>query len=314
MTPPPANNKGYLKIAGAIILIAIICLVIVVIMTSAFLPSPQQPVPSQNISPVSPTIPITPSMNRSTSPSGASGTIAPVTLAGTNFAYGPAPSVWLARTGEPDIFATDVAVISPTQLTCTFPLPASPASAGEWDIFIKNAGEQSGSKIGVFTVVDEISPPLKWDWSVDGWGDWQHAASCTGTPATETGSCREYGPIIVDGHGEYGSEVNLVSIPTQSLVWKTFTAPPGTRWNSLTFSGLLSSSSLPVARWMAIEVNGVRVFYANAAQIPPGNGQNFIITQSFAPANSVTVRIYGGQDPTYGASLYSMQFNSLTLS
>ncbi|PKL70016.1 MAG: hypothetical protein CVV30_01190 [Methanomicrobiales archaeon HGW-Methanomicrobiales-1] len=314
MTPPPGNNKGYLKIAGAIILIAIICLVIAVVMTGAFLPSSQQQVPSQNISPVSPLIPLTPSMNPSTSPSGASGTIAPVTLAGTNFAYGPAPSVWLSRVGEPDIFATDVAVISPTQLTCTFPLPASPASAGEWDIFVKNYGEQSGSKIGVFMVLDEISPPLTWDWSVDGWGDWQHDASCTGTPATKTGSCREYGPIMVDGHGEHGSEVNLVSIPTQSRVWKTFTARTGTRWNTLTFSGLLSSSSLPVARWIAIEVNGERVFYADATRSPPGNGQKFTITQSFTPANSVTVRISGGQDPTYGVSLYATQFNSLTLS
>lgn len=314
MTPPPASNNGYLKIAGAIILVAIIFLVITVIMTGAFLPSPQQQVPSLNISPAPPTLPIIPSVNRSTSPSGASGTIASVTLVGTNFAFGPAPSVWLARTGEPDIVATDVAVISPTLLTCTFALPPSPASAGEWDIFVKNAGEQSVSKTGVFMVIDEISPPLKWDWSVDGWGDWQHAASCAGTTGTKTESCREYGPVMIDGHGEYGSEVNLVSIPTQSRVWKTFTAPSGTRWNTLTFSGLLSSSSLPVARWMAIEVNGDRVFYANAAQILPGNGQNFIITQSFAPANSVTVRISGGQDPTYGTSLYTMQFNSLTLS
>jgi hypothetical protein len=216
--------------------------------------------------------------------------------------------------GEPDIIATDVAVISPTQLTCTFPLPASPASAGEWDIFVKNAGEKSESKIGVFTIIDEISPPLKWDWSVDGWGDWQHAASCTGITATDTGSCREYGPVMVAGHGEYGSEVNLDSIPTQSRVWKTFTAPPGTRWNTLTFNGLLSPSSLPVARWMAIEVNGVRVFYADATRTPPGNGEKFTITQSFTPANSVTVRISCGQDPTYSASLYTMQFSSLTLS
>ena len=119
---------------------------------------------------------------------------------------------------------------------------------------------------------------------------------------------------MVYGHGEYGSTVTMDRVPTESSVGKTFTAPAGTRWNTLTFNGLLSSSQIPFARWMAVEVNGVRVFYANATQIPPGNGQNFIITQSFAPADSVTISISCGQDPTYGTSLYTMQFNSLTLS
>jgi hypothetical protein len=308
MTPPPPHKKVSLKIIGTIILIAIICLVIVVLVTGVFSASPQQKIPSQNIPPAIPTNSVV------MPPTGALGSLVPVTIKGTNFSYGPSPSVWLEKTGERDITAIDAVVISQTQLACTFPLTASSISAGQWDVVVKNADEQSGSKIGEFTVVNEISPPLTWDWSVDGWKDWQHAASCAGITGTQTGSCQEYGPVMVNGHGEYGSTVTLDSIPTQSRVSKTFTASPGARWNSITFNGMLSSSSLPVARWMAIDVNGVRVFYANAAQTPPGNGQKFTVTQSFSPANSVNVRIYGGQDPTFGTSLYTIQFDSLTLS
>jgi len=293
MTPPPNNKKLSLKSAGALILIAIICLVIAVIAIGAFLAPPVNP--------------ITPS-------SGAAGTVVSVIINGTNFTYGPSPSIWLAKTGEPDINAADVAVISPTRITCTFPLTASSISAGQWDVFLKNAGEQSGSKIGVFTVINEIAPSLTWTWSVDGWGDWNHVALCTGTTGKKPASCVEYGPVVENGYGVQGSNVTFDRVPTQASVWKTFTAPSGSRWNTLTFNGLLSSSPVPFARWMAIDVNGERVFYANATQTPPGNGQVFTITQSFTPANNVTVMISGGQDPTWGTSLYTLQFYSLTLS
>ncbi|MFA4849294.1 MAG: hypothetical protein WC626_06160 [Methanoregula sp.] len=302
MENPPNNKNRTLMIVGIIILIAIICIVIAVIASGAF--APQKKIPSPNITPPSPINPST----------GASGTLVRVTMEGKNFSYGPSPSVWLAKTGEPDITATDVVVILPTQLACTFPLPGSYSSAGPWDVFVKNAGEQSVSKIGVFTIVNAISSPLTWDWSVNGWKEWQYSASCKGTTGTAAGYCVEYGPVMVDGHGEYGSNVTLDRVPTESSVSKTFTAPSGTRWNTLTFNGLLSSSRVPPARWMAIDVNGIRVFYADASKTPPGNGQKFTITQSFTPANSVNIRISSGQDPTYGTPLYIMQFNSLTLS
>lgn len=304
MTPPPNIKKKLLMIMGALVLIAIICIVIAVIVYGPISTSPQKT--SSSVSTAQPLTPITP-------PTGASGTLVPVSIEG-NFTYGPSPSIWLAKSGDHTINAQDIVVISPTRLTCTFPLTSSYASAGQWDVFIKHAGEQSESKLGVFTVTNEISPPMKWDWSVNGWNDWQHTASCKGIAVTETGSCREYGPVMVAGHGEYGSDVTLDRVPTESSVSKTFTASSGTRWNTLTFNGLLSSSPVPFLRWMAIDVNGVRVYYANATQTPPGNGQQFTITQSFTPANSVNIRISSGQDPTYDTSLYTMQFNSLTLS
>jgi hypothetical protein len=299
MTPTPNNKKGSLKIVGALILTAIICIVIAIFAIGVF-STPSPPPHEKNPAQIS----LTPDR-------GAAGTTVSVTIAGSNFTYGPNPSVWLAKTGANKITATDVMVISQTQIKCTFYLPAS-TSAGQWDVVVTSADGQSGSKIGAFTVVNE-NIPLKWDWSRDGWGDWQHAAAC---PGTANGSCSEYGPVIVSGHGEHGS--NVVDpdrrVPTESSVSKTFTAPSGTTWNTATFSGLLSHTILPDKRWIAIDVNGVRVFYANATQTPPGNNQQFNITQSFPQANRVTVTISNGQDPTWSTPLYTMQFNSLTLS
>jgi len=296
MGPTPHDEKAAAKIVGALILIAIILIIIAIIAVGVFSTSPQANIPA---------------LASITPHSGAAGTLVPVTIEGANFAYGPTPSVWLVKTGANNITATDVLVVSPSLITCTIPLTASSVSAGQWDVVVKNADGLSGSKPGAFTVVNEIAPPLKWDWSLDGWGDWQHVASCAGT--TASGSCVEYGPFIVDGHGEYGSNVTLDRVPTESSISKTFTASSGARWNTLTFNGLLSSSTVPYARWMAIDVNGVNVFYTDATRTPPGNGRQFTITQPFPPANTVNVIISSGQDPTFGTSLYTMQYNSLTL-
>ena len=303
MTPTPDNKKApAVKIVGALILIAIIILVIAIIATGVFpaFPHPQEKNPTLSV------ISLTPDK-------GAVGTVVPVTIEGANFTYGPSPSVWLAKSGETNIAAANVVVVSQTRIKCTIQLPAS-TSAGQWDVRIKSADGESGSKTGAFTVEKQMNAaPLTWDWSRDGWGDWRHGASCTGQVAA--GSCSEYGPVIVNGHGEHGSNVALdLGVPTQSSVTKTFTASSGTTWSNLTFNGQLSSSTIPDARWMEIWVNGGRVFNKTADQTPPGNGQPFTITGSFRPATTVTVTISSGQDPTFDLPLYTMQYNSLTLS
>lgn len=293
-------------IVGVIILVAIICLGIALTSTGAFSPPPQKQIlPSQDVP--------SPSIATIIPPKGAVGTMVPVIIEGTNFSYGPSPSVWLAKEGGRDIYAADVAVISPTRITCTFPLTAASISAGQWDVLLKNANKPSVSKIGVFTIAPEISRPVTWNWSSEGWGDWQHSVSCKGT-TTGPGSCREVGPVMENGYGLHGTDVTLDSVQMESSVGKTFVAENGTRWKTLTFKGRLSSSTIPFARWMAIEANGERVFFANATQTPPGNDQEFTITRSFTPANRVYVRIVNGQDPSWDIPVYTMQFNALTLS
>ncbi len=300
-TPQTPDKKWSLKTIGAVLFVVIICIAIVI---GVFLIYPLQKIPSQNLTPVSPETPITP-------PTGDAGTLVPVTIKG-NFSYGPSPSVWLVRGGNLDITAQDVRVISPTQLTCVFPLTASSVSAGQWDVLVKNIDEQNVSRIGTFTVRDDASPSLTWNWSGDGWNGWQSRASCGGTTG-KMGFCQEYGPVIVNGHGEYGSNVTFELVSTESRISKTFTAPSG-RWHTLTFTGLLSSSDYPKGRMMTIDVNGVDVYSATASTDRTINGQQFTITKTFDPAKEVTVTITSGQNPTIKTSLYMLQFNALTLS
>ncbi len=300
-TPPSPDKKWSLKTIGIVFLVAIICIAIAI---GVFLIYPMQKIPAQNITPVSPITPITP-------PTGDAGTLIPVTITG-NFSYGPSPSVWLVRGGNPDITAQDVRVISPTQLTCVFPLTASAVPAGQWDVLVKNSDEQNVSRIGTFTVRDDASPSLTWNWSADGWNGWQSRASC-GVTTGKTGFCQEYGPVIINGHGEYGSNVTFELVSTDSRVSKTFTAPSG-RWHTLTFTGLLSSSDYPKGRMMTIDVNGNTVYAGTAATDSTINSQQFTLTKTFDPAKEVTVTITTGQNPTKKTSLYTLQFNALTMS
>ena len=69
-------------------------------------------------------------------------------LAGTNF-YGT-PTVQLQMTGQNSITATNVTVVSSTQITCSFDLTG--AAVGIWDVYVQNPDTQSATLIGGFTV------------------------------------------------------------------------------------------------------------------------------------------------------------------
>jgi len=155
----------------------------------------------------------------------------------------------------------------------------------------------------------------EWNWATDGWGDWQHTTSWSGT---QTGTNAEYGPVIVNDsiegvHGEHGTITNLNAGSTQSSVWKTFTDPSGTGWNTITFKGLLQATDTLGGRWMTININGNQVFGATALQSPPGNGVPFEITRSFNQSPVVTVKISNGQNPAWRPQ-FTMHFYSVTLS
>jgi hypothetical protein len=102
----------------------------------------------------------------------------------------------------------------------------------------------------------------------------------------------------------------------KSSVWKAFTAPAGSKYSTLTFSGLLSPVDFPQTRSMTIKVNGDSVYSGNAESDSSLNGVQFTITRSFPSSNEVIVEIISMQDPNLGSdpTVYSTQFNSLTLS
>ncbi len=236
-------------------------------------------------------------------------TIQIVKVTGNNFGFGQNPYIWLAKTGQTNIDATSIQIYGTEQLSFTLIIPES-APAGTWDLLVKSRDGQVSANLGVFTITQKTgATPLTWDWSVDGWNGWQTATTCP-----TAGTCSIYGPVMVNGHGEYGSDItSATGSKTESTVSKTFTAPSDATWTSLTFTGLLSSSDLLNGRKMTISVDGVDVYSSTAGQDPAINGQQFTITKTFTQRNTVKVTISGIQSPIRDTTSYRMQFNSLTL-
>jgi PKD repeat protein len=87
---------------------------------------------------------------------GVAGTqLSDVSITGENFVTDTTPSVWLAKTGEDNINATNVVVNSPTQITCAILLtPYKNTIPGQWDLVVKNTDGQSGSKVGAFNLTN----------------------------------------------------------------------------------------------------------------------------------------------------------------
>jgi hypothetical protein len=162
----------------------------------------------------------------------------------------------------------------------------------------------------IYATFKELSSESGWLWQRDSWGDWQHAWSVSGTQA---GPNSEYGPFMVNDHGEHGINTNLLAGSAESSVWRTFTDTAGTGWNTITFRGALSSSDRPDGRWMQIVVNDQQVFAATELNYPPGpSGQPFEISASFPQTQTATVRISQGQSPAWGPR-FSMEFYSVEL-
>jgi hypothetical protein len=170
-------------------------------------------------------------------------------------------------------------------------------------------GYNSTRKAGYITVNPASGAPGEWNWSIDGWNGWSHTGTWSGTAV---GPNYEYGPVIVNGHGEHGTYVNLLGGTTSATVGYTFNDPLGTGWNSLTFKGNITASDVPDGRWMTINVNNQQVFSGTATSFPPGNGQDFEIQRTFPQSGAVTINISQGQNSAFG-NYFVMKFNSLKL-
>jgi len=84
------------------------------------------------------------------------GSIIITNLAGTGFLTGETAKLKLA--GESDISATDVVVVSGTQITCTFDLDG--ALAGDWDVEVDNPSTATGTLVEGFEVTDPPPPSI----------------------------------------------------------------------------------------------------------------------------------------------------------
>ena len=239
-------------------------------------------------------------------------TINPVIVSGSNFGFGTNPSIWLEKSGESNIYASDIHIYGTTSMIFVLVLPPS-AEEGVWDVMVMSEDGQITANLGAFTIDKQIGyAPTIWNWdNANGWDGWQTQTTC---PAGA--SCSIYGPVIISGHGEYGSDITSgTGGSTISSVTKTFTPPPGSPWNTITFSGVLSSSDNNAGRTMIISVNGLEVYPGPAGLDSTINGQPFTIIRTFAQTSSpVTITLSGKQEPIFFTPSYRMQFNSLTLS
>jgi PKD repeat protein len=104
------------------------------------------------------TAPASPTITGLTPSSGVRGRLLAITnLSGTNFA--PGAKVSLNRTGWPLIYATNVTVISPAKITCTFPIPAT-APLGLRNVEVKNTNGMIGTRIQAFMVRAPSAPTV----------------------------------------------------------------------------------------------------------------------------------------------------------
>ena len=168
---------------------------------------------------------------------GIQGRTVPVTINGTQFESGTI-SVQLTRAGASTISATSIVVASPTQITCSFALPAT-AALGAYNVVVSNLGRSATLPNG-FTV----EPPL-----------------AVTAIAPNTGVRGTTVPVAITGSRfEAGATVSLVrldtlTIPGTSVVVKSpteitcaFVLPPLTdtgAWNVVLTNPGNVSATLP---------------------------------------------------------------------
>ena len=87
---------------------------------------------------------------------GNGGTTVIANLAGTNFASDT--TIQLRKTGQSSVNASDIVLVSDTQITCTFDLAGK--VLGTWDVVVTNSDGRSGTLAKGFTVTDGIAPTV----------------------------------------------------------------------------------------------------------------------------------------------------------
>ncbi len=126
-------------------------------------------------------------------------------LSGTGFQ--PGATVKLTRAGAPDIFATEVTVVSEIQITCTFDIAG--ALDGAWDIVVTNTDGQSGILKDGFIVTSPALPA--------------HPVTTLPPPATS----------IVSMSGRWGLPFSITNLTGTGLVFGATPTPAATNASGL---------------------------------------------------------------------------------
>jgi len=123
-----------------------------------------------------------PTVTAITPNSGSSGTTV-ATITGGNFALGA--TVKLTRTGQADVAASGVEVVSDT-IKCRFALDG--LAAGQWNVVVTNPDGQSATLANVFTIASAL-----WSENFEGGGvGWTHSASVGSTTNWALGTTQSH--------------------------------------------------------------------------------------------------------------------------
>ena len=148
-------------------------------------------------------------------------------IAGANF-YGT-PTVELNRTGYPIIVATGVTVVSPSAITCTFPITHVPA--GQYNVVVINPDGQQAVLSNGFTVMVEeptkigVTDGIHWYLDADGNGVWDGTSG--GDKYGYFGIPPTYKPVVGDWNGDGRTKIGV----TDGIHWYLDTNGDGV-WDS----------------------------------------------------------------------------------
>jgi hypothetical protein len=168
---------------------------------------------------------ITPGTGRNTGP------VSITNVRGSNFQRGA--SVKLTRTGQPDISATTVSVLSGSRITCDFDLTG--ATTGAWNVVVTNPDTRSAKLPNAFTVIrpsgathTAFLPMLI--------NHWPPAATARLVSSADTASLRAY----PTGHYDVEESIQLLHHQTPAGP-----VANGMRQNNLPLMGRPVKASLP---------------------------------------------------------------------
>jgi hypothetical protein len=152
-------------------------------------------------------------------------------LAGANF--GSATQVYIVKTGEPTIYATNLVAVSSTKITCDLPL--EDAEVGLWDVVVENADGRKDTLHSGFTVLSRI---------------WEDEVRLTNDPGASSTSKPNARCIAVDGsdnlHVVWHDDREGTAFPV--IYYKTY---DGVSWSS----DLRIDESSDVAAYPSIAVD-----------------------------------------------------------
>nr|WP_324291962.1 PKD domain-containing protein [uncultured Methanospirillum sp.] len=214
------------------------------------------------------------------------GSVTITNLSGTLFQSGA--TVNLTRTGQPNITATNVQVVSSSQITCTLPLTGK--AAGQWNIIVTNPDGQSGILANGFTVTaaNPGNTPFVIDPSAMNTFDGQYLKSRGYGWCDFGGVNNSYYKITLAGTTQYPTEFHLKKSFTTKAQFGILVQASNVRISGVDLSTAPNADQRPV--------NSITNIYAPLTLAETG-AAGIKVTSGFTGVKLVDVNVVGQNVP-----------------